>query len=137
MKSSKLQLKVKSSGRKIIKLLMLLGIREGYLLVRNLYGIIEHPFLTVKRIYNDKDYSQGILLFGLPIGLWFGWIFVLLVSRVFILSRSEKQASLIFGRLHFGILAKASFLASSFFVSLFFLFLGYWIFEVWKKGGKK
>lgn len=123
MQKSKPKLKIQKSTKKITRLLVLLGIREGYLFVRNVYGVVEHPFLTFKRIYDDKDYSQGILLFGLPIGLWFFWIFVLLVSRIFI-----------FGRLHFGIWAKASFLASSLFVSVIFLFLGYWVFEVWKKG---
>lgn len=117
------ELRIKRSSEKILKLLTLLFVREGYLLVRNLYGVVEHPFLTFKRIYNEKDYSQGILLFGLPLAFWFGWIFILLISRLFI-----------FGRLHFGILAKASFLASSLFVSVIFLFLGYWVLEVWKKG---
>ena len=113
---------LRKSVKKIFKISTLLGIREGYLLTRNLYGIVEHPKLTISRIFRQKDLSQGILIFGLPIGLWFGWIFVLLISRFFI-----------FGRLQFGYLAKASFLASSLFVFVCFLLLGYWTFKVLRK----
>lgn len=111
------------SVKKIFKITTLLGIREGYLLTRNLYGMAEHPKLTISRIVRKRDLSQGILIFGLPIGLWFGWIFVLLLSRFFI-----------FGRLKFGYLAKASFLASSLFVLICFLLLGYWTFKVLRTG---
>lgn len=112
---------IKKSLKKIFKISVFLGIREGYLLTRNLYGIVEHPKLTMGRIVKQKDLSQGILIFGLPIGLWFGWIFVLLLSRFFI-----------FGRLKFGYLAKASFLASTLVVFIAFSWLTYFTFKVWK-----
>ncbi len=111
--------------KKLAKFGILVGIKESYLFLRNLYGIYSHPFLTTKKIVEQKDLSQGILLFGLPIYLWLGWVFILLVSRLFI-----------FGRLQFGILAKTSFLLVSFFISLFSLFLGYWIFKVYEKEAK-
>jgi len=117
---------LRKSVKKIFKITTLLGIREGYLLTKNLYGIIEHPNLTLSRIFKQRDYSQGLLIFGLPIGLWLGWIFVLLVSRIFI-----------FGRLQFGFLAKASFLTSSLFVFISFLMLGYWTFKVLGKRKEK
>jgi len=123
VQSSKLQLKVKSSGKKIARILVLLGIREGYLFTRNLFGIVEHPKLTVGRIIKQRDLSQGILIFGLPAGLWLGWIFVLLVSRLFI-----------FGRLQFGFLAKASFLASTLFSSFCFLLVVHCLWLIWKRG---
>lgn len=118
--------KIKSSGRKIGKILVLLGIREGYLLFRNLYGIMEHPKLTCGRIVKQKDLSQGILIFGLPVGLWLGWTFILLVSRIFV-----------FGRLQFGLLARASFLVSTLLTFLSCLLLAYFFFEVWRKEREK
>lgn len=114
------------SGRKITRILILLGIREGYLLVRNVFGIVEHPKLTMSRIVRKRDLSQGILIFGLPIGLWFGWIFVLLVSRLFI-----------FGRLQFGFLAKVSFLTLSLLTSSCVFLIVFYFFTVWRKGGKE
>lgn len=99
-----------------------MGIREGYLFSRNLYGLYAHPFLTTKKIVEKKDWSQGILIFGLPFYLWLGWVLILLFSRIFI-----------FGRFHFGFLAKTSFLLASFSISLLLLFLGYWFLEVWKE----
>lgn len=114
--------KIILSGRKIVKLLVFLGVREGYLLVRNVYGIIEHPRLTFSRIYKEKDLSQGLLIFGLPAGLWLAWVFVLVVSRLFF-----------FGRLQFGFLAKASFLASTLLTSFCVLLLAYCFYVVWRK----
>lgn len=108
--------------RKITKLGILVGLKETYLLARNAYGLLTHPFLTTKRIMQEKDLSQGILVFGLPIYLWLGWIFILLVSRIFI-----------FQELRFGLLAKSSFLLVTALVSLLFLFLGYWIFKAGRK----
>lgn len=126
MQKSKFQVKIQKSGRKIAKILVLLGVREGYLLARNVFGIVEHPFLTFGRIVKQKDLSQGILIFGLPAGLWVVWIFVLLVSRFFI-----------FGRLRFGFLAKASFLVSTLFTSSCVLLIAYCFLRVWKKEGRK
>ena len=126
MQSSKLKFKGQSSGKKIAKILLLLGIREGYLLTRNLFGIVEHPRLTFGRIVRQKDFSQGILIFGLPVGFWLGWIFVLLVSRIFV-----------FGRLKFGFLAKASFLASTLLTACCLLLIAYSFLEVWKRGRRE
>ena len=112
--------------KKLLKFGALVGIKEGNLFLGNLYGLYAHPFLTAKRIVINKDFSQEILIFGLPIYLWLGWVFILLVSRIFV-----------FGRLQFGFWAKASFLLSSLFASILSLFLGYWILMVLKKKGEK
>ncbi len=120
------QVKIKKSGRKITKLLILLGIKEGYLLVRNVYGMVEHPSMTLNRIYRKKDYSQAILIFGIPVGLWLAWIFVLLISRIFI-----------FGRLRFGFWAKVSFLGSSLLTACGLLLIAYCFYTVWKEKGRE
>jgi len=112
---------LKFKTKKLAKIGVLLGVREGYLFTRNLYGILVHPFLTIGRIVKEKDRSQELLIFGLPVYLWFFWVFVLLVSRLFI-----------FGRLQFGFLAQASFLVSSIFTSLLFTLLFYWVFRIWR-----
>jgi len=121
-KELRLRDKIKQSFGRIFKISAHLLFREGYLLTKNFYGLTEHPKLTISRIMKKKDLSQGILIFGLPAGLWLGWILVLLVSRLFI-----------FRRFQFGFLAKASFLASSLFVFICFCLLGYWTFRVWEK----
>ncbi|HUV71755.1 MAG TPA: hypothetical protein VMW25_01985 [Clostridia bacterium] len=113
----------KFKAKKLVKFGVLVGIKESYLFLRNLYGIYSHPFLTTKRIMEKPDWSQAVLVFGLPLYLWLTWALVLLVSRIFI-----------FGRLQFGILAKSSFLFVSFLASFFCLFLGYWLFKVEGKG---
>ena len=102
--------------------ILLTFLKEGYLFFSNLYGLIVHPGLTVNKLKRQKDYSQEILIFGLPIYLWFGWIFILLVSRVFF-----------FQRLQFGFYAKLSFLIASFLMAMIFSYLTYWIFKVRKE----
>lgn len=119
-------MKLKLRVKKLLKFGALLSIKEGYLFLGNLYGLYAHPFLTAKKMVVSKDYSQEILIFGLPIYLWLGWVFILLASRIFV-----------FGQLQFGFWAKASFLLSSLFVSILSLFLGYWIFMVLKRKGER
>lgn len=112
---------------------MLLGVRESYLFTRNLYGILVHPFLTTKRIVQDRDLSQGMLIFGLPAYLWVFWVFVLLVSRLFITPIGGQ----VFGRLQFGFFAQASFMASTLLTAYSLLLIAYCFYTVWKKGRRK
>lgn len=109
-------------AKKICRFGLLFGLREGYLLMRNIYGLYTHPFLTTRRIIKTKDLSQSILLFGLPIYLWAGWVLFLLASRIFF-----------FQKLQFGYLAKASFLLVTLTISLFCLFLGYWLYKALRR----
>lgn len=118
--------KLQKSLKKIFKISVLMGIKESYLLASNLYGIVEHPKLTMSRIVKKRDLSQGILIFGLPVGLWLAWLFILLFSRFFI-----------FGRLKFGILAKASFLVSTLITFFLLLLFAYFFFKVWEKERRK
>lgn len=105
---------------------MLLGVRESYLFTRNLYGILVHPFLTIGRMVREKDRSQEMLIFGLPVYLWIFWVFVLLVSRLFI-----------FGRLQFGFFAQASFMASTLLTAYSLLLIACCFYTVWKKGRRR
>ena len=116
---------LRAPEKRLQKYILLTFLKEGYLFFSNLYGLIVHPGLTVNKIKRQKDYSQGILIFGLPIYLWLGWVFILLVSRIFF-----------FQRLQFGFYAKLSFLLSSLFVSLIFSYLAYWVFRMTRKGGR-
>lgn len=47
---------------KIIKLFTLIILKEAWLLFRNLLGLIYHPFLTLRRIRQQKDLSQALLI---------------------------------------------------------------------------
>ena len=52
--------------KKITKIGLLISLREAYLFCRNLLGLLFHPFKTIKIIYKEKDFSQAVLVFGLP-----------------------------------------------------------------------
>lgn len=125
MQKSKVQLKI----QKLFKMGVLMGVKESYLLVRNLYGFCEHPWLTTKRLVDKRDWSQGILIFGLPAGFWFGWLFVLVVSRLFI----KPLHGVELGPLKFGFWAQISFALSSFFTFMTVSLLAYLIWQVVQK----
>jgi hypothetical protein len=49
---------------KITRLTILLIAKETWLLFRNLLGLVYHPFLTLRRIRQEKDKSQALLMIG-------------------------------------------------------------------------
>lgn len=113
---------MKKPLKKIFKISTLLGIREVYLFLRNLYGLICHPFLTVRRIEKEKDLSQGILIFGLPGYFWFGTIVFLAILRFLIGIRGNL-----------GWIALTSMFSITLVAGLLFLYLLYCFFEIFKK----
>jgi len=60
----------------------LISLKESYLFLRNLYGLVIHPFKTVIRIRKKPDWSQTILVLGLPI--WSGLIALLVLLFILI-----------------------------------------------------
>jgi len=40
------------------------------LFCRNLLGLLFHPFKTIRIIYEEKDLSQAVLVFGFPLYLF-------------------------------------------------------------------
>jgi len=121
MKNEKLQIKIKKSFKKILKITFLLGTRELYLFFRNLYGLICHPFLTIKRIKKERDFSQGVLIFGLPGYFWFGTIVFLAILRFLIGIRGNL-----------GWIAQTFLFLMTSFSGLFFLYLFYWLSKAFK-----
>lgn len=119
---------LKKSFLKIFKLSFFLGIREIYLYFRNLYGLICHPFLTVKRIKKGKDLSQGLLIFGLPGYFWLGAIIFLAIFRFLIGIRGNL-----------GWIALTSLFSITTLTGLVFLYLLYWLYLTFKNfnGGEK
>ncbi len=120
--------KNKGSLKKVFRILFLLAIREGYLSLRNIYGLVCHPFFTLSQVFKKKDLSQGVFLFGLPGWFWLGTIFFLAVIRFFLGIRGNL-----------GWIALTSLLAVSLFSGLFLAYLLYWflrIFAGFNKGGE-
>ncbi len=117
--------KLQKSLKKIFKISAFLGIRECYLLPRNLYGIAEHPFLTMGRIYKQKDLSQGILIFGLPGYFWLLTIFFLAILRFLLGIRGNL-----------GWIAQISLVLITSIAALLFTYLLYFLFETFKKINK-
>ncbi|MBU0619168.1 hypothetical protein KKD62_02950 [Patescibacteria group bacterium] len=100
---------------------MLLGIKESYLLCRNLLGLTNHPFKTIREIVEDQDYSQAALVFGLPFNLLMFGSLTLFAARIL----SGKSGSL-------GWLAQLLLFLLGLLSLLVFMYLVYWGWQVWK-----
>lgn len=72
IKNQNYRVKIKKDDSKLgLHALSLIFIKEAYLFVKNLYGLVVHPFKTTGEIVKKPDHSQTILIFGLPFYLWF------------------------------------------------------------------
>jgi uncharacterized membrane protein len=50
--------------------------------LRNLWGLIFHPYITLRAIRAEKDSSQTFFILGFPFYLWLPVAFVLLVFEL-------------------------------------------------------
>lgn len=48
--------------KKVLGLGILIGIRQGYFLLRNIYELYYQPYLTIKELINKRDKSQIFLI---------------------------------------------------------------------------
>lgn len=48
--------------KNLLRLSILIGLRQGYFLVRNWYLLIRSPYLTIKNIRDSRDKSQFLLI---------------------------------------------------------------------------
>lgn len=53
---------IKKRIKKISKLIILISVRQGWKLGENLYHLIKEPFLTLKKLKEDRDKSQIFLI---------------------------------------------------------------------------
>jgi len=84
--------------------------------------LAEHPQLTISRIFREKDKSQFLLVFGLPV--------YTLLAGIFFIFTAKK---LLFGNVFtLGLLAKTSLIFISFISFISFIYLFYWLLQVWK-----
>jgi len=117
-KIQKIQKKILSNF--LLKAAVLVSLKEFYLFLRNLYGLMTHPFKTIVEIRKKPDWSQTILVFGLPVyggvGL-IGGIGIALVLFLFFQPTNEPLINFFF------------FLFSSFLFLVFgyALYLGFWV----------
>lgn len=56
--------------KKWIKILILLGIKESYLFLKNSWGLVVHPFKTLRSLQREKDRSQQLLFLMWPVGMF-------------------------------------------------------------------
>jgi len=71
---------------------LFISLKEIYLLLRNLYCLVVHPFKTIVRIRRKPDWSQTILVLGMPVWGGLGFLGILgLIGIGFWLFRPTNQ----------------------------------------------
>lgn len=102
--------------------LILIAVKETYLFLVHLYGLVVHPFKTTFRILRKPDWSQTILVFGLPIYLWLIGAFFFL--PVFFVFRNHYDAR---------ILLLLLFYLFTLFLFFIGLYLFFWLWQFFRK----
>lgn len=97
-----------------VKGFLLVVVKEVYVFLRNLYGLVFHPFKTIVNIRRKPDWSQTILIFGLPAYLLF-LVLILFIPAWWLFKGHE-------------LIRPALFLLFLFSTLLIFLFAGYLLF---------
>jgi hypothetical protein len=107
--------------KKICKYTILLSIKESYLFIRNLFGLWFHPYKTLTLIKQERDYSQAVLILGIPFYIIFLGTLFIFISRYLIGAPSE-----------WGLLARSSFYCLFFVSFAVFIYMTYWGMKVRK-----
>ena len=115
--------RLRKSFSRIFKITLLIGAKEAYLFFANLLGLIYHPFLTLKKIRQEKDLSQVLLIslfilsiISFPLLLL---IILLFISHLLKLNIFPHLNKVLFINLYLGL-----------FIVITLIYLGYWIYKV-------
>lgn len=104
----------------LLKLGILIGIRQGYKLSRNCYELIYQPEITIRELVDDFDKSQMFLLIMTALTP----LFIYLILRVIWDLIAYGNIAAVFGMgLNFVLFLEA----------LIFIYLGYFVVKVLKK----
>jgi hypothetical protein len=113
--------KLKILIKKIGKYSLLLSVKESYLFIKNLLGLIYHPFKTLRQILREQDLSQAALIFGLPVYTFVAGVIFIFIARFLIQAPPE-----------WGILLKLSLFLIFLTSFLIFIYLLYWLLKLWR-----
>jgi len=113
--------------KKIIYLAFLIIIKEGYLLIKNLLGLISHPFLTLRSIKAKKDFSQMLLIITT---LFIPLAIMATISGIYLVVKYAIGLSL---SPSLGFLLKLIDLTTAFLLLIAAGYLAFWTWQVIKK----
>ncbi|MGB9911504.1 MAG: hypothetical protein ACPLKP_02760 [Microgenomates group bacterium] len=103
--------------------MLLTILKEGYLLLANTYGFLVHPYLTLKKISQDR--SQGLIFLSLWLGGWLAVGIFLVLGKLIVWFFPDFW----WVKKFFWLIA----LGGGFFLLVFSLYLGYWLVIFWRK----
>lgn len=104
---------------------ILLGIKESYLLVKNIIGLGIHPFKTLRALQREKDRSQQVLILGIPFFLFLAGLAMVWGGRRLLATTVE-----------WGMGARGGLVVTVLVAMMTAWYLGYWLIKVWSLGKK-
>lgn len=114
------------SFKKIITLLGLLSVKEGYLAFKNVFGLLVHPFKTINEIKKERNYSQAIIVPSVVNLPFFAVSFLILLYLFFKYILSIYLPSTV------GSWLKAVFLLVLAYITVTTIYIGYWLIKTKK-----
>ncbi|MFA5532846.1 MAG: hypothetical protein WDA13_04665 [Candidatus Shapirobacteria bacterium] len=111
---------IKKRIKKIVKLTILIAVRQIWKLLCNLYHLVTEPFLTLKILIKDRDKSQIFLI---------SLIFLMPIIAYFL-------ARIVWDYYRYGLIINNTgmfFIGAIIIQIILLLYLGYWVLKIIKK----
>ncbi|MCJ7792943.1 MAG: hypothetical protein MUP45_03120 [Candidatus Marinimicrobia bacterium] len=107
--------------KQVVRKTLLLSLREIYLSSRNIWGLLVHPYRTLRAIRIEEDFSQAFLLIAFPFYLWLSSLFIYLVFKLILFRFLVLPFLIVF-------FLKTLFYFTSGFLTLWCGYVAYWLF---------
>lgn len=111
---------IKKKLKNLSKLGILIAVRQAYFLGRNIYNLYYSPYLTLKKIKNDGDKSQFVLVTAAALTPVIIYVILRIIYDLLKYGRMVPAAGKVF--LLMGIIQ-----------TIVLIYLGYWTLEVLRK----
>ena len=111
--------------KQVVRKTLLLSLREIYLSSRNIWGLLVHPYRTLRAIRVEEDFSQAFLLIAFPFYLWLSSLIVYLLFKLILLRLFVLPFFLV-------LFLKTLFYFTSGFLTIWCGYVAYWLFYYFK-----
>lgn len=88
---------IKKRIKKIAKITFLIGVRQIWKLIANVYHLLNQPFLTIKKLAQERDKSQIFLISAMAVMPLIGYASARIIFDLHVYGFLKNSVGLIFG----------------------------------------